>query len=395
MNYTESQVAGYMAAVLEEPQFDGIGDADSRSVAEEGFRAMLVKLRADLELSKLHPAYRLAFGKTGIIYFREMLAHIIKNWDTNRIKAIGDMAAMEDELVANSAMRNIGTINGVSDLEGPIGFFKKLKKLAKKVASGIKKVAKGAFKAFKKFNPLIIGYRQLMLLRLRKNWGKVSSKLRYGYISDEATALRFTDKGGWETAKNEVRKLEKQFESWGGDPKNIKKAILQDGRGNGIAGIGEIAGQEAIEGIEGIEGGYIAASEADTQYIGALPLVIAGLFSALLNLVKKITAKKPEDSTSAAPPADTAEEDASKESASQSASAPARKGRPEESGEQQEASISTPTPAAGADAGGSGEGFFAKNKKLLIGAGVLLLAGGITTAVVVSKKSKSKKKKTK
>lgn len=143
------------------------------------------------------------------------------------------------------------------------GFFRK-------VGNGIKKGVKTAVKIVKKINPVGVTYRNAMLLRFNRNWGGVSTKLQYGYMTKTQASQYLENSSDYEKVRAEVAKIEKKFKNWGGNPANVKKAIQKGSsrKAGKMDGLNEELGE-----------------------LGALAL-IGSIFGALFGVLKKIPIKK-------------------------------------------------------------------------------------------------------
>ena len=148
-----------------------------------------------------------------------------------------------------------------------------------------KKKKKGFFKKLiskvNKINPATVILRNGFLAAMKLNLFKVASRIKYAYLSPEEATKRGIIPDKYQKLVKVKEKLESIFETAGGNPNNLKKAILK-GKGNknkevALNGIGfgdsdravlymdqntsladllgpEIYHSENIEGMEGFEG---------------------------------------------------------------------------------------------------------------------------------------------
>lgn len=182
-------------------------------------------------------------------------------------------------------------------------------------AAAKKKKKKGFFKKvlskINKINPATILLRNGVLAAMKLNLFKVASRIKYAYLSPEEAVKRGIIKDKFDKLVKVREKLESIFETAGGNPKNLKKAILK-GKGNknkevAVAGLGfvdsdssvlymnsstplatllgpDIYYDENVNGMEGFEGfGELgepatgAAIAAASAAIAALSKIIKGI----------------------------------------------------------------------------------------------------------------------
>jgi hypothetical protein len=144
----------------------------------------------------------------------EMLDYALKNWDDEqkRNKALEILEQTESVLI------NRGQLSGDENLEG---FFKKVKKLAKKAISAPKNVIKQAVHAVNKINPLTLTARNALRVLFSLNFMGISSKLAEG-VKPENEA---PDKELWKKQNEVIGKIENMFSTMGGAKSKIRKSI--------------------------------------------------------------------------------------------------------------------------------------------------------------------------
>lgn len=122
-------------------------------------------------------------------------------------------------------------------------------------ASGAKK-KKGFFKKLlnvaNKVNPATLALRNGILVAMKLNIGKIGSRLRWSYLSPNAAKTKGMDLERYGQLVKTRQKLESIFYNAGGNPNNMKKAILK-GKGNKDHAVNGLLGLGAIEPDKGIE----------------------------------------------------------------------------------------------------------------------------------------------
>lgn len=149
-----------------------------------------------------------------------------------------------------------------------------LQKLAKnkaqksKTASGEKPKKKGFFKkvlnTVNRVNPATVLLRNGVLAAMKLNVKNVAGRLRWSYLTPEQAAGKGIDPQKFQRLVATREKLEKIFYGAGGNPKNLKKAML-GGKGNKDKAV---AGLDGLQGISfsGIE--YLNADTPLPQLLG-------------------------------------------------------------------------------------------------------------------------------
>jgi hypothetical protein len=172
---------------------------------------------------------------------------------------------------------------------------KKKKGFLKKIANKINKI-----------NPATVLLRNGVLASMKLNIKNVAKRLRWSYLTPEQAAAKGIDPVKFQKLVNTRQKLENIFYGAGGNPSNLKKAILK-GKGNkdkAVSGLGmlpmeEWAGymndntplqqllgndiyySENVEGMNGFKGLGELGEPVTLATIGAAMGVIAGIAAAL------------------------------------------------------------------------------------------------------------------
>lgn len=178
---------------------------------------------------------------------------------------------------------------------GKFGFLKKIVKVINKV------------------NPATVLLRNGFLAAMKLNMFKVASRIKYAYLSPDQATKRGILKDKYDKLVKVKNKMESIFSTAGGNPKNLKKAIL-NGKGNKnkevVAGLGflgpddsvlymnqntplsqllgpEIYYDENVRGMEGFEG---LGEMGELGELGVAPFIAAaaGAVAAIAKLVKGV-----------------------------------------------------------------------------------------------------------
>lgn len=225
--------------------------------------------------------------------FLGMVDYALKYWNTNkREEALGVLEGIEDRMNNLEGLGN--TFEGHEDVELFYGlnsagtydilgkakrerkFFTKVKAAVKKAGTGIKKIAKKIVR----YNPVSASIRAAVLLALKVNLLKVSSKLKWGYLTEaEARAQNF-DINEWRKVKTQLAKAEGMFvKTLQGKAENFKRAILE-GRA------GKLSGTD-------LGFGAVAAAASTAAAVPFITKILALLKNINFNkLIQKVNQKK-------------------------------------------------------------------------------------------------------
>lgn len=194
-------------------------------------------------------------------------------------------------------------------------------------ATGGAKKKKGFFKKVlnvaNKINPVTLALRNGILAAMKLNIAKIGSRLRWSYLSPNAAKAKGIDMDGYAKLVKTRQKLENIFYNAGGNPANMKKAILK-GKGNkdhvvsGLLGLGAIGPDDSIgymniytplpqllgdiyydeniRGMEGFEGFGELGEPATIASVTAAASVIAAIASSLKKIGDIFKGKKTEGS---------------------------------------------------------------------------------------------------
>lgn len=185
----------------------------------------------------------------------------------------------------------------------------KAKAKTKAAPNGQKPKKKGFFKkvlnTVNKVNPATVLLRNGVLAAMKLNVKNVAKRLRWSYLTPEQAAAKGVDPQKYQRLVATREKLEKIFYGAGGNPKNLKKAML-GGKGNsdkavaGLDGISfagieymnaytplpqllgpDIYRSENVDGMEGFEGLGQLGEPVTLASVGAAMGVLAGIVAAL------------------------------------------------------------------------------------------------------------------
>ena len=200
----------------------------------------------------------------------KMLDYAIQYWYTDkRNEALDILAKNEAQL---NLQNGVNTMNGLNydpdDLAlsgiNVKGFFTNVKKTVKTVGQKVGQAAKVAVKAVVKFNPLSIAARGGFLLAMKLNLGKMASKLKWAYGTQQQAAAKNVSAGTWQKSKDALVKVEKLFaDKLQGSRDALKKAILK-GRAGNLSGY-----------VEEQMSGYLGDPASATVIAAAAPVIIA------------------------------------------------------------------------------------------------------------------------
>ncbi|MEO6305874.1 MAG: hypothetical protein ABIP51_22195, partial [Bacteroidia bacterium] len=216
--------------------------------------------------------------------FLGMVDYALKYWDTDkRDEALGILSGEEDRINELSGLGSYpdghesvdlfyglngeGTYDVLGKAKKQHKFFQKVKAAVKKAGKGIKKLAK----AVVRFNPITAGIRAAVLLALKVNLLKISSKLKWGFLTQAEAQKHGFNMPEWTKVKKHLATAERLFvNTLQGKAENFKRAIIT-GRAGGLSGT-----------LDGLGVVVAAASTA-----AAVPFI-----TKLLSLLKNIDFKK-------------------------------------------------------------------------------------------------------
>jgi hypothetical protein len=200
----------------------------------------------------------------------KMLDYAIQYWYTDkRNEALDILAKNEAQL---NLQNGVNTMNGLNydpdDLAlsgiNVKGFFTNVKKTVKTVGQKVGQAAKVAVKAIVKFNPLSIAARGGFLLAMKLNLGKMASKLKWAYGTQQQAAAKNVSAGTWQKSKDALVKVERLFaDKLQGSRDALKNAILK-GRAGNLSGY-----------VEEQMSGYLGDPASATVIAAAAPVIIA------------------------------------------------------------------------------------------------------------------------
>lgn len=200
----------------------------------------------------------------------KMLDYAIQYWYTDkRNEALDILAKNEAQL---NLQNGVNTMNGLNydpdDLAlsgiNVKGFFTNVKKTVKTVGQKVGQAAKVAVKAVVKYNPLSIAARGGFLLAMKLNLGKMASKLKWAYGTQQQAAAKNVSASTWQKSKGALVKVEKLFaDKLQGSRDALKKAILK-GRAGNLSGY-----------VEEQMSGYLGDPASATVIAAAAPVIIA------------------------------------------------------------------------------------------------------------------------
>lgn len=241
-----NEISGILTGVdfEEVGNLEGLGRVASQSQELNAIRNHLVRTRnliakrPDLIRESEHPDT-----------FLGMVDYALKYWDTDkRDEALGVLSGEEDRQNELSGASNYpeghesvdlfyglndqGTYDVLGKAKKERKFFSKVKQAAKKAGAGIKKIAKGVIR----YNPVTAGIRAAVLLALKVNLLKASSKLKWGFLTESEAQTHGFDMSEWRKVKKQLAVAERLFvNTLQGKAENFKRAIIT-GRAGGLSG---------------------------------------------------------------------------------------------------------------------------------------------------------------
>jgi hypothetical protein len=200
----------------------------------------------------------------------KMLDYAIQYWYTDkRNEALDILAKNESQLNLRNGVTSMNGIDFDPDelaLSGinVKGFFTNVKNTVKTVGQKVGQAAKAAVKAVVKYNPLSIAARGGFLLAMKLNLGKMGSKLKWAYGTQQQAAAKGVNAATWQKSKNALSKVENLFaDKLQGSRDALKNAILK-GRAGNLSGI-----------VEDQMLGYLGDPASATVIAAATPVIIA------------------------------------------------------------------------------------------------------------------------
>lgn len=200
----------------------------------------------------------------------KMLDYAIQYWYTDkRNEALDILAKNEAQL---NLQNGVNTMNGLNydpdDLAlsgiNVKGFFTSVKKTVKTVGQKVGQAAKVAVKAVVKYNPLSIAARGGFLLAMKLNLGKMASKLKWAYGTQQQAAAKNVSSATWQKSKDALVKVERLFaDKLQGSRDALKNSILK-GRAGNLSGY-----------VEDQMSGYLGDPVSATVIAAAAPVIIA------------------------------------------------------------------------------------------------------------------------
>lgn len=307
-------------------------------------------------LCNLNIPHKLRITKYGKDYFQHIYpvvldgsSHVILDCVTERFDYEVPYTEKKDVTMDLQYLDGLGSPKPYSSMEdqiingydefGELGLFGKRKKKKQAAAvdplknpnavpgTGGKKKKKGFFKKVlnvaNKLNPVTLALRNGILAAMKLNIGKISSRLRWSYLSPNAAKTKGIDMDRYAQLVKVRQKLENIFYNAGGNPTNMKKAMLK-GKGNkdhavnGLLGLGAIVQDvgveymniytplpqllgdiyydENIRGMEGFEGFGELGEPATIASVAAASSVIAAIAASLKRIGDIFKGKKTEGS---------------------------------------------------------------------------------------------------
>ncbi len=281
---TLNEISGILSGedFREVAELEGLGNVASRDQELRAIKNHLLRTRRIIA-ERPHLIKEVEHPQS----FLGMVDYALKYWDTDkRDEALDALSGQEDRLNELEGMQGYDEAHedvelfygiaglGASDVLGKVKkqrkFFDKVKQAAKKAGQGIKKIAKGLIR----FNPLTVSIRAAVLLALKINLLKVSSKLKWGYLTEAEAREKKFNMDEWRKVKSQLAKAENMFvKILQGKAENFKRAILK-GRAGKLSGTGS-------------ELGFVVAAATAASATAAVPFI-----TKILNLLKKINYKK-------------------------------------------------------------------------------------------------------
>lgn len=279
---------------------------------------------------------------------------------------------------------------------GELGKGGKGKAKLKAVFNKAGKVLKKGLNVVNKVNPATVLLRNGLLASMKLNVFQVAEKLKYAYLTEDEAKKRGLNMDRWHKLKKVQEKIEKIFYGAGGEPKNLRNAILT-GKGNPnkeVSGLADAFDESSplsvilgeamynsemhAEGMQGLGEPVTAAALASAS---ATVAAIAAILKSIGDVKQKLLPGKKSDAG-----------DSVTDTEIENLPVPVTDNTDITSKTPDSSSGGSNEKSADTSGGDSKEGFWDKNKKWIvptgIGVGVL---GLLVAAVKMSKKNEPKK----
>jgi hypothetical protein len=198
----------------------------------------------------------------------------------------------DEILFAENTEREMALLgNDDTYLEGDLG----------RARFSIGKVLQKTVHAINKVNPATLLLRNGVLASMKLNIFQVAQKLKWAYLSDADAARKKIDTAKFAKLKAIRAKLETIFYGAGGQPENLKKAILRGkgNRGHEVSGLGNINEDTPLNELLGYDYETVdGLGEPATATAIASASAVIGALATLLKSIGNIFPNKAEDGAS-------------------------------------------------------------------------------------------------
>lgn len=147
------------------------------------------------------------------------------------IEGIGSWLSRKVKKLKSKVSTVVNTVKKVGKT-----YVKAVKWAGKNIAKGIKAFVKNPLYFINKINPATIVVRNSILAVLRLNLFKLSSKIKFGYLTEEEAKKRGYNLDEWKKLHKLIGSMENIFDKLGGEKSNLKNAIIKGGHGLGSIG---------------------------------------------------------------------------------------------------------------------------------------------------------------
>jgi hypothetical protein len=178
----------------------------------------------------------------------------VGSWFSRTLKKVKSKVSQAAK-ATGTAIKKAATATGKAVTTAAKATGKAVTTAAKATGGAVKTFVKNPLYYINKVNPATIILRNGLLLALKLNSFKVSSRMKYGYLSDEQVRAKGYNPAEHAKMKKAVSNMESIFDKLGGEKTNLKAAIIKGG--GGLGSLGEAAAPGA-----GAEGAGGAASVA-------------------------------------------------------------------------------------------------------------------------------------